>query len=82
LSYNRINTFWNYYTVESVDVTVNHCKSVFTFFLSTWNSNQMYTVQWDYSGKWNTRKKCKNYIEYFCSVYDYSYGLQLKAKLC
>ena len=21
-------------------------------------------VQWDYSGKWDTHKKCKNYIEY------------------
>ena len=24
--------------------------------------------QWDYSGKWDTCKKCKNYIEYICSV--------------
>ena len=28
----------------------------------------MYTVQWDYSGKWDTRKKSKNYIEYICSA--------------
>ena len=26
----------------------------------------MYTVQWDYSGKWDT---CKNFIEYICSMY-------------
>ena len=25
-------------------------------------------VQWDYSGKWDTRKKWKKYIEYICSV--------------
>ena len=29
----------------------------------------MQTVQWDYSGKWDTRKKCKNYSEYICSVH-------------
>ena len=28
----------------------------------------MQTVQWDYSGKWDTRKKFRNYIEYICSV--------------
>ena len=30
----------------------------------------MQTVQWDYSGKWDTRKKCKNYIEYICTAVD------------
>ena len=25
-------------------------------------------VQWNYIGKWDTREKCKNYIEYICSV--------------
>ena len=30
----------------------------------------MQTVQWDYSGKWDTRKKCKiTYSEYICSVH-------------
>ena len=29
---------------------------------------KQFSVQWDYIGKWDTRKKCKNYIEYICSV--------------
>ena len=27
-----------------------------------------YLVKWDYNGKWDTSKKCKNYIEYICSA--------------
>ena len=50
----------NLQVFASVDVTVNQCKSVFTFFHCT--------VQWDYSGKWDTIKKCKNYMEYICSM--------------
>ena len=26
------------------------------------------SFEWDYSGKWDARKKCKNYIEYIFSV--------------
>ena len=47
---------------RSVDVTVNHCKTVLNLFHCAWSSN--YIVQWDYSGNWDTPKKCKNYIEY------------------
>ena len=34
-------------------------------------------LQWDYSGKWNTRKKCKNHIEYICSVEANDLGLKM-----
>ena len=52
------------YTLQcrSVDLTVNHCKTVLNLFHCAWSSN--YIVQWDYSGNWDTPKKCKNYIEY------------------
>ena len=29
-------------------------------------------VQWVYNGKWDTFKKCKNYIEYICSGHHLS----------
>ena len=58
------------YTLQcsSVDVTVNHCKSVFTFFFTLLG---VQTVQC--SGitveSWTPCKKCKKYIEYICSVH-------------
>ena len=30
--------------------------------------------QWDYSGKWDTCKNCKNYIEYICSANKFMYA--------
>ena len=30
----------------------------------------MQTVQWDYSGEWDTTKNCKNCNEYICSVFN------------
>ena len=58
------------YTLQcrSVDVTVNHCKSLFTF--STVLGAVIKCKQ--YSGiiveSGTQIKKCKNYIEYICSV--------------
>ena len=52
----------------------NQCKYriISVQFGKTTSIQQRYDItvglQWDYSGKWDTHKKCKNYIEYICSV--------------
>ena len=54
---------------SNVEVTVK--KDVNKLFIySTVLGAAIKCKQWDYSGKWDTCKKCKNYIEYICSVVD------------
>ena len=72
-------TLWKYlqYTVQcrSVDVTVNYCKSLSVTFIPLYLEQQLNVnstgsaLHWDYSGKWDTWKKCNNYIDYVCSVW-------------
>ena len=52
-----------------------HCKYIQWKLGPPWKSVQVtykylpYTFQWYYSGKWDTNKKCKNYIECICSLF-------------
>ena len=58
------------------NIYVMHCetKKVFTILDQIKIGFQSFvlilSVQWDYSGKLDTCKQCKNYIEYICSVLD------------